>query len=237
MHIDKTRSHLGPFHLGENLMKITVNCVELNYQIIGKGYPLICLHGNGEDLSIYLELSETLKDHFMLYLIDSRNHGESSKHDEISYDHMAEDIKEFIIKNNLMKPYLFGFSDGGILGLILAMKYPDLLGRLMVAGVNMSPKGFKKKVFNALFKHYQKTKDPLYSLMLQEPNIPFYRLKQVKISTCILVGEKDMIRLKHTKAIAKHIKHAKLIIFEGKNHDNYVVHQTFLTPYILDFFK
>lgn len=218
-------------------MKIQVNNVILNYQVIGQGYPLIFLHGNGENLSIYEKMSEKLKAYFTLYLIDSRNHGDSSKHDEMSYDLMAEDIKGFIELNQLNKPYLFGFSDGGIIGLILAMKYPDLLGKLMVAGANISPKGFKKNVFKAIKKHYEKTENPLDKMMLHEPQMPFSSLEKIKVSTCILVGEKDMIRLKHTRAITNHIKDAKMIVFEGKNHDNYVVHEIFLNPYIIEFFK
>jgi pimeloyl-ACP methyl ester carboxylesterase len=89
----------------------------------------------------------------------------------------------------------------------------------------------------AIKRHYEKTQDPLYKMMLHEPQMPFSRLEKIKIPTLILVGAKDMIRLRHTRAISHHIKDAKMIVFEGKNHDNYVVHETFLEPYIIEFLK
>jgi pimeloyl-ACP methyl ester carboxylesterase len=218
-------------------MKIKLSEVELNYEVFGSGKPLIFLHGNGEDLSIYEALSEKLKETYTLYLVDSRNHGRSSKHIHVSYQAMADDMIEFIEVLSLNQPYLFGFSDGGIIGLLIAMKRPDMLGKLAIAGANLTPKGLRIKVIKAMEKVYQKTKDPLYLMMLSEPQIAFADIEKITIPTLILAGEKDMIRLQHTQAIAHHIKQSTLIIMKDRNHDNYVVHQSELKEICIEFFQ
>ena len=115
---------------------IKVNNINLFYTCTGSGSPLIMLHGNGEDHTIFDEAVALLSKHFTVYAIDSRDHGQSDKVDELHYDDMAEDIRIFIEELGLEKPILYGFSDGGIIGLLLAIKYPELLSKVIGSGVN-----------------------------------------------------------------------------------------------------
>ena len=77
-------------------MKISVNGVELNYEVVGSGNPLIMVHGNSEDHTIFTEAAEVLKDHYTCYLVDTRSHGKSSKVKRLHYRDMAQDYMEFI---------------------------------------------------------------------------------------------------------------------------------------------
>lgn len=103
-------------------MKVLVNNVNLYYETFGKGQPIILLHGNSETHEIFDKLIEKQKKQYKVYAIDSRCHGKSENLVEISYNIMRDDIIEFIKKLNIEKPILYGFSDGGIVG-ILIMKY------------------------------------------------------------------------------------------------------------------
>ena len=76
-------------------MKINANQVELNYEVYGQGEPLILLHGNQEDMHIFDELIQSIKDEFTIYAID-RNHGKSSKSIHFSYDDLTQDVYQFI---------------------------------------------------------------------------------------------------------------------------------------------
>ena len=59
-------------------MKVSVNGVEIYYEQTGSGRPLIMVHGNGEDHTIFDKAANVLKDSFTCYLVDSRGHGQSS---------------------------------------------------------------------------------------------------------------------------------------------------------------
>ena len=76
-------------------MLIKVNDIELYYEVKGQGDPLIMVHGNSEDHTIFDTASEVLAKNFTCYLIDSRGHGESTKTNNLDYRIMAEDIYSF----------------------------------------------------------------------------------------------------------------------------------------------
>ena len=218
-------------------MRVKVNQIEINYEIFGKGQPLIMLHGNQEDFHIYDELIEILKDNFTIYAIDSRNHGLSGKSIDFSYDAMTQDVYQFIRQLKINKPHILGFSDGGIIGLKLSIFAPNLIDKLIICGVNYHPKGLNKKIIKALKNEYIEDKSPYIKLMLEEPKIRKKDIKKVTLKTLILVGEKDVIKTKHTLKLHQMLKKSKLIILENETHDSFVVHSTKLAPYIMEFTK
>ena len=112
-------------------MNINVNNVNLYYEVYGEGTPIILVHGNSETHQIFDALINKLKDNYKVYAVDSRCHGKSEDTKEISYDLMAEDMIEFIRKLKINKPIFYGFSDGGIVGLLIAIKEPKLLSKLI----------------------------------------------------------------------------------------------------------
>ena len=101
-------------------MNITVNGVNLFYEVYGHGKELILLHGNEETHEIFLPIINELKKQYKIYAIDSRNHGKSEMTTIFDLV-MANNIKEFIEVLNINNPHLIGFSDGGIIGLHLSL--------------------------------------------------------------------------------------------------------------------
>lgn len=120
-------------------MLINVNDINLNCEVYGYGKPIILLHGNGETHNIFDKLIYKLEKEYTVYAVDSRCHGKSEYTKLISYDLMAEDVIEFIKKLNIKAPILYGFSDGGITGLLIAIKEPQLLSNLIISGANITP--------------------------------------------------------------------------------------------------
>lgn len=218
-------------------MKINANQVELNYEVYGQGEPLILLHGNQEDMHIFDELIQSIKDEFTIYTIDSRNHGKSSKSIHFSYDDMTQDVYQFIRALKINKPHILGFSDGGIIGLKLAIFAPNLMNKLIVCGSNYKPKGLTKQVRKELKIEYKQYQSPFIKLMLKEPKIKKKDLKNILNPVLIVVGSNDCIKEKHTLKMHHFLKHSNLKVIEDHTHDSYIVHQDLLKPDIINFLK
>lgn len=214
-------------------MTIKVNGVTLFYEMMGNGAPLILVHGNGEDHTIFYKAAEKLKDRYTLVLPDSRGHGQSEAVSEIHYEDMARDIHELALALNLKKPALYGFSDGGIIGLLVAAMWPEQLSRLVVSGANVFPKGLKAAELARYKEKYQNTGNPRYRMILEEPHISDEMLGSISVPTDVLAGSDDMIKDEHTCYIARHIKGSVLRIFMGETHDSYVVNSEKIADYLL----
>lgn len=208
--------------------------INLYYEKTGTGVPLIMLHGNGEDHTIFNKATAVLKKHFTVYAIDTRGHGKSSPVDELHYEDMANDVYEFICKLNLEKPIVYGFSDGGIVALILAIKHPEAISRIVASGVNTQPNGLN--TINLLIYKitYFFTRAKRIKLMLTEPNITDTQLNNIKIPVSVTGGSKDMIKQSHLKHIADNIPNSTLTIFNGELHGSYVVNSTKIADFIIE---
>ena len=213
-----------------------VNGVELFYEVVGSGDPLIMVHGNSEDHTIFEVAADKLKDRFTCYLIDSRDHGKSSKVNSLSYQDMADDIKSFILQLGLDNVTFYGFSDGGIIGLLVASQ-TDLVKRLIVSGANTQPDGVKKWMVTFMKVLYLFTKDQKIKMMLIEPHIFDDELARIACDTTVIAGEKDLITKEHTEHIAKAIKGSKLMILPEEGHGSYIVKKTKIADIILDICK
>ena len=206
-------------------MRTEVNGININYEKTGKGeQSIVLLHGNGEDHTMFYELSQLLAKDFTVYALDSRGHGESDPVDSLTYDEMAEDVVSFIKKKKIKHPILYGFSDGGILGLLIAIRHPGLISKLIVSGANLKPTGLKNWFLRQCELDYEANHSPLIELMLNNPNISHEELHTIHIPTLILAGEDDLVKEAHTESIHRNIENSQMQILAGEGHDTYVIH-------------
>ena len=194
------------------------------YNEITMPVELRTAHQKNDIAVIFDKLIDKLKDNYKVYAIDSRCHGKSENPIDISYDLMCDDIIDFIKKLNIEKPILYGFSDGGIIGLLVAIKEPNLLSKLIVSGANITPNAFTAfdDIITKLF--YFFTRSKYIKMMLKEPNIPLKDLQSIIIPVYVLAGEKDVIKLEHTKLIADNIKNSIMEIIPKEKHGSYIIH-------------
>ena len=216
-------------------MQIEVNGINLHYEVQGQGRPLILLHGNGEDHRIFDELAARLKERYAVYAVDSRDHGQSSRMARLSYEIMAADVEAMIDRLELKDAVLYGFSDGGIVGLLVASERPELLSALIVSGANLNPKGIKSSFRRRMKLEYFLKRDKKIRLMLHEPDISPETLKKIRIPVLVLAGERDLIREEHTRLIASALPDSTLRILPGETHGSYVVHSEKLYPLLREF--
>ena len=218
-------------------MRIDVNGIELYYKLTGQGSPIILLHGNGEDHTIFRILTKKLSTEYTVYAIDSRGHGRSSKVRHLSYMDKMNDVAEFIKELGIQNPILYGFSDGGIIGLLLAIHHPELLDKLIISGANINPEGLKRFPLFLMKLVYFITRSSKMKLMLTEPDISTDELGTIVTPTLVLAGKRDIIKEEHTVQIAENIPGSELKILKGENHASYVINSEKIYDIIIEFLK
>ena len=118
--------------------------MHLYYRQEGTGEPLILLHGNGEDGSYFAKVMEYFSVQYKVTAVDTRGHGKSPRGDApFTIRQFAEDLKEFMDQQNIERANLLGFSDGGNIALIFALRYPERVKKLILNGANLDSGGVR----------------------------------------------------------------------------------------------
>lgn len=201
----------------------------------GEGDPIILLHGNGEDGSRFEKQTEHFGKRMHVYAVDTPGHGQSDRGEgAFSLYRFADDLKDFMEDRGITKATVLGFSDGGNIALIFALKYPEAVERLILNGANLRPSGVKASVqfpicigyltasFISLFDKKALKKRDILGLMVKEPDIDEKELGKIKCPTLVIAGTKDMIKEKHTRAIAAGISGSELVFIEG---DHFIAYE------------
>ena len=209
--------------------------ISLYYEEKGEGFPLVLLHGNGEDHTYFKNQIEFFSKSRHVIAVDTRGHGKSPRGGgELSIRRFAEDLYEFFLEHGIEKADLLGFSDGGNIALLFALKNPKMVRKLILNGANLFPKGVRESVqfpielgyflakpFANIGKKARK-KAELLSLMVNDPYIEPDELKYICAPTLVIAGTHDMIKESHTRLIAEKIPGAKLKFIEG---DHFIAHK------------
>lgn len=214
-------------------MRLDTGSVTLHYEQAGSGRPLILLHGNGESSGIFDKAIPLLAERFTVYAIDSRGHGQSSPVSEYHYADMAQDVADFIRLLGLERPIVDGFSDGGIIALLLAIRHPDMVGGVIGSGVNVRPDGLKRRWLWLMRLQQLFRPSPLTELMLTEPDITDDELRMIRCPAVITAGSRDMLRQSHMRHIAEVIPSGRYLLLDGETHGSYIVHSEKIAQIIL----
>ena len=216
---------------------VQVNGVELFYAAEGCGKPVILLHGNGgSHNSLETTTRQLAQAGYLVYAIDSRGQGANKKLDEYHYKDMAEDVYQFIKQKNLVKPAVFGYSDGGIIALQLEVMYPGTFGAITTGGANIFVEGSLIPSFAEEFLA-EPNPNPLTRMMQIEPTMTPQDMQTINTPSLIMAGEYDLILEDHTRLIASNIPGAELKIIPGEDHGSYICNSSKLTRLLLDFFE
>ena len=217
--------------------QVRVNGVCLRYAAVGSGAPVVLVHGNGETHDLFeTEIGQLAAAGFRVYAPDSRGHGASEPVREYHYGDMAEDMFQFIRALGLQAPALYGHSDGGIIGLLLALRHPGALSVLAVSGTNLSPAGLDPAFLAECEARNARSPDPLITLMLTEPRIDPQALEQIAIPVLVTVGEHDLILPQETETIVSHLPRSCLVTVKGADHGSYIWHSETMGGLLLGFF-
>lgn len=110
--------------------------MKLYANVFGNGFPIVILHGFLGMSDNWKTLGKKISDQgFQVHLADQRNHGRSPHSEVFNYNVLAEDLKTYCDEQGLNKIHLLGHSMGGKTAMLFAVKYPELLNRLMIADI------------------------------------------------------------------------------------------------------
>ena len=196
----------------------------------GEGFPLILLHGNGEDCSYFEHQIEPFAQHVRVIAIGTRGHGQTPRGDApFTIRQFAEDLLAFMDEHGIAKAHILGFSDGGNIAMVFALAHPERVEKLILNGANLDASGVKRKIQIPIEIGYRiarlfakrsvkaKQNAEMLGLMVNDPNVKPAELAQIQSPTLVLAGNDDMIKDEHTRLIARSIPNAQLAIIPG-NH-------------------
>jgi len=207
--------------------------VALYYEVYGSGEPLLLVHGNGGSIGSLAAQIDYFRERYQVIAMDSRDHGRSGDSAEaLTYEKMADDLAALLDHLEVGPVDVLGWSDGGIEALLLGMRYPDKIKRLVAMAPNLNPSE------EALYPEaIASTREALASMppeeratpqgrrelkatemMLVEPNIDVAELEAIDAPTLILVGEHDVIRPEHAIEISEHLPNGELKVLRNATH-------------------
>src|SRR5258706_11930835 len=114
---------------------INIRGFKMYYETYGTGEPLLIIHGNGGSINNFIFQIPFFAQHYHTIIADSRDQGKSADpSDTLSYEMMADDLNALLDSLHFDSCYVIGWSDGGINGLLLAMRHPEKVKKLAVTG-------------------------------------------------------------------------------------------------------
>lgn len=202
--------------------------ISLAYTETGSGFPLVLLHGNGEDRSYFDPQIAPFSTIRRVLAVDTRGHGRSPRGGmPFTLAQFADDLAAFLDERGIAQADLLGFSDGGNIALLFALRWPARVRRLILCGANLYPAGVKPTVLAAIWLVYagaalaapllppaRRTRD-LFRLMAREPHIDPAALRRLTMPVLVVAGTRDLIRARHTRLIADSLPSARLLYLPG----------------------
>lgn len=215
------------------------NGISIHYAIYGHGSPVILLHGGLANSDYWGHQVKALAPHHRVIVMDSRGHGRTTRDARAyGYDLMADDVIALMDSLKIRKADIVGWSDGGIIGLDLAIRHPDRVGKIfafaantqtsgVIDGVEKNPTfaayidraGGEYRKYSATPKDYDAFVEQISKMWADQPNWTDAQLKSIKSPVLVVDGDHDeAIKREHTEMIAATIPGAGLLILPNASH-------------------
>jgi pimeloyl-ACP methyl ester carboxylesterase len=197
---------------------VTSNGIPLYYETFGRGPPVLVLHqGLGSAVDMRYQIAALAAAHFVI-APDLRGNGRSGDSAApLDYGTMANDMVALLDALALPRVDVVGWSDGGIVGLELAMHHPARVRRLVVIGANFSPAGLINPPGPAPAGMSARARKVM-ELWRTQPDETPAMLGTIRAPTLVMAGEFDLVRRAHTDALARSIRGAREYIVPGATH-------------------
>jgi len=232
----------------------TIRGFKMYCEIYGEGQPLLIIHGNGGSINNFARNIPYFSAKYKVIIADSRSQGRSAdRGDSLTYEMMADDLAALLDQLKVDSAFVIGWSDGGINGLLLAMRHPEKVKKLAVTGANLRPDttavyqevwDMVRPEYAALSKKPVNERDSLarnnfklLRLLCDQPHIAPASLHAIQCPTLVIGGDHDVIKPVHTLEIADNIPHSYLWILPNSGHSTPVAYSKLFNETVDDFFS
>jgi pimeloyl-ACP methyl ester carboxylesterase len=219
--------------------QVDANGIRIHYAIYGQGSPVVLLHGGLANVDYWGHQILALAPHHTVIVMDSRGHGRSTRDSRpYGYDLMADDVVALMDALNVSKADIVGWSDGGIIGLDLAMRHAGRVGKIFAFAANTATWGVKDDVeknptfaafierarheyeaYSATPTAYDAFVEQVGKMWASQPNWTDTQLKAITAPVWVVDGDHDeAIKREHTEYMAATIPGAGLLILPNVNH-------------------
>lgn len=234
---------------------VDCNGAKIEYGIYGNlnGEPLLLLPPNGGDMhcfdgSILPEMSK----HFKVIAVSPRGTGNSDWIEgTMNFETMSDDLAIILDYLKIEKTNIFGFSDGGNLGVVFTLRNQERVKSLVIMGSNINTLG--TNTFDQIQITWQyfvlcveawikgdrdtKIRRDIKGMMVGQPSLTFKDISAIKVPVLNIYGEHDMIQRWHSKKITKSIEGAEELMIIGGGHSTcFEFTDTIINPALLDFY-
>ena len=221
----------------------SVNGLKMYYEVHGKGFPLVLIHGGGSTIGTsFGRILPVLSKTHQVIAVEMQAHGHTADIDRpLSFEQDADDIAELLNQLHINKADIFGFSNGASTTLEVAIRHPQLVNKIIVASTFYKKAGaqpwFWDMMKNATFEGMpQAYKDAFLEInpntnalhrmyerdvtrMQAFKEIKEEDIKSIKAPALIICGDNDVVRPEHAVEMYRQMQHAKLAIFPGGHGD------------------
>ncbi len=215
---------------------VNLNGAKIYYEEYGTGEPMFLIHGNTASISGMGNQIDYFKSKYRVIIADNRGHGKSElKTDSLTYNQIAEDWNALANHLKLDSFYIVGWSDGGIVGLLMAMDHKSKVKKLVTMGANLRPDSsaiyswavkevnkqsqfIKSKIKENDTSENWNLQKQIVGLLVNQPNIPVCELSFIDVPVLVMAGDKDIIVGEHTMEIFNNITNSQLCIMPGETH-------------------
>jgi pimeloyl-ACP methyl ester carboxylesterase len=249
--------------LADTSGRAEVNDISMYYAVYGgEDFPrgtVILLHGGLGHSDIWgYQIPALTAAGYRVIVADSRGHGRSTRSARpFSYVLMASDVAALMDSLKIAQAAIIGWSDGGIIGLELAMNHAGKVSKVLAFGANTNVAGARDDVTsNPVFARYmnnmaaeyvrlsptpaeyEKFVEQITNMWATQPNYTADQLATIHVPVVIADGDHDeAIRQEHNREMAALIPGARLIIFEGASHFAFLQKPEQFNAAILDFLQ
>lgn len=123
--------------------RLRLHGADLYYEADGEGAPVLLLHGGFCSLESFRSVSDALVPDHRVHAFERPGHGRSADIDgEYDYERGVAETLEYLDAQNLQTVDVVGYSDGAIIGLMLALAHPERVRSLVAISANLDPSGF-----------------------------------------------------------------------------------------------
>ncbi|MDH3685375.1 MAG: alpha/beta hydrolase [Myxococcales bacterium] len=246
-------------HGGQTVVVGEGGAVRLYFETYGAGEPLLLIHGGFSAIETMHNQITAFAGQRLVIAADSRAHGRSSPIEGgLHYADMADDMVALLDHLEVERADVFGWSDGGIIALDLAMRFPNRVEKIAVFGTNYHHDGLIDSEVNPLDEgpdsegmapvrslYESLAQDPgrwpiffekTITMWTTEPEYTEANLRTIQAPTLVMAGEHDMIEPDHLRALASAIPGARLEILPGDDHFAPMQHADAVNALLAEFF-